>query len=143
MMRAVLRLAAALFLVQAGFHGYTAAMPLALARVGRPDGEIGLIVGTAALIQIPAALLAGGLIDRLGGVRLFLVGAAAYVAASLLVLIPGVEPGGSSVPFFVARLLQGFGIGLALPAALSVAPRLVVAARQGLALAFTGLSHNL
>jgi len=143
MMRAVIRLSIALFLVQAGFHGYTASMPLALARAGRPDGEIGLIVGTAALIQIPSALLAGGLIDRLGGVKLFLVGAAAYLAASALLLLPGVDPAGSSAPFVGARILQGFGIGLAIPAALSVAPRLVVAARQGLALAFAGLAHNL
>ena len=44
----VLLLALAMFLVQAGFHGYTAALPLALADAGVPDASIGLIVGTAA-----------------------------------------------------------------------------------------------
>ena len=139
----MIRLSLALFLMQAGFHGYTATMPLALDRAGRPDPEIGLIVGVAALVQIPAAIVAGVLIDRLGGVRLFLTGGIAYVAASVLLATPLADPGASTVPFVVARVLQGIGIGLALPAALSVVPRLVEAARQGFALSMAGLAHNL
>jgi len=140
---AVLRMSLALFLVQAGFHGYTASMPLALARAGRPDPEIGFIVGVAAVIQIAAALAAGVLIDRWGGLRLFALGAMAYLAASILLLLPGVEPAGSTAPFIVARLLQGIGIGMALPAGLSVVPRLVPHFRQGVALAIAGAGHNL
>jgi MFS family permease len=143
MMAPVFRLALALFLMQAGFHSYTASMPVALARGGVADAEIGVIVGIAALVQIPAALVAGVLIDWFGGIRLFLAGGVAYVAASLLLLLPGVEVGASPVPFVVARVLQGIGIGIALPAALSVVPRLVSAARQGVALAFGGVSFNL
>ena len=139
----MVRLSIALFLVQAGFHGYTAAMPLALDRAGRPDSEIGLIVGIAALVQIPAALVAGMLIDSFGGIRLFLVGGVAYVMASALLVLPGVDPAGSTLPFVAARVLQGFGIGLALPAALSVVPSLVAVARQGFALAIAGLAHNM
>jgi predicted MFS family arabinose efflux permease len=139
----VIRLALALFLMQAGFHGYTASMPLALSRAGMADSEIGLIVGVAALIQIPAALAAGGLIDWFGGIRLFLVGGLAYVGGSLVLLLTGADPAGPAWPFVAARVLQGVGIGLALPAALSVVPRLVAAARQGVALSIGGLSHNL
>ena len=125
MMPAVLRLAVALFLMQAGFHGYTASMPLALSRAGRADSEIGLIVGIAAIIQIPAAIVAGPLIDRLGGVRVFVVGGLSYIAASLLLLAPGVDSAGSLAPFVAARVLQGIGIGLVLPAGLSAVPTLV------------------
>jgi len=133
----------ALFLVQAGFHGYTASMPLALARAGRRDPEIGFIVGVAAVIQIAAALAAGVLIDRWSGLRLFALGGVAYLAASILLLLPGVEPAGSTAPFIVARLLQGIGIGMALPAGLSVVPRLVPHFRHGVALAIAGAGHNL
>lgn len=129
--------------MQAGFHGYTASLPLALARTGRLDSEIGLIVGVAALVQIPAALAAGVLIDSLGGIRLLVVGGLAYLAASALLLLPGVDPAGPTAPFVAVRVLQGIGIGLALPAALSVVPSLVAAVRQGFALAVAGLAHNL
>lgn len=139
----MLRLAFALFAVQAGFHGFTAALPLALHAVGIPDPEIGLVVGTAALVQVPAAFLGGPLVDRFGGVRLFAVGAAAYVAAALILLLPGVEPRGSLVPFAIARMLQGVGIAAVLPSALSLVPRLVRPARHGFGLAFVGSAHNL
>lgn len=137
------RLALALFAVQAGFHGFTASLPLALHAAGIPDPEIGLVVGTAALVQVPAAFLGGPLVDRFGGLRLFAVGAAAYVAAALILLLPGVEPRGSLVPFAIARMLQGVGIAAVLPSALSLVPRLVRPARHGFGLAFVGSAHNL
>ncbi len=75
----MLRLAFALFAVQAGFHGFTAALPVALARAGVPDPQIGLVVGTAAIVQIPAAFLAGIVVDRVGGVRAFTWAGLAYL----------------------------------------------------------------
>lgn len=137
------RLALALFAVQSGFHGFTAALPLALARAGVPDPEIGLIVGVAALVQIPAAFLAAALVDRFGGVRLLALGGVAYLAGSGVLLLPGVEPGGSRLPFVVARLFQGAGIAMTLPAALSLVPRLFPRERRGFGLAFIGSAHNL
>lgn len=138
----MLRLSLALFLVQAGFHGFTASIPLALARVGRQDAEIGAIVGAAPLVQILAALAGGALIDRFGGVRLFVVGGVAYLIATALLFVGGVDP--QATPLMVgARFLQGAGFGLAVPAALSVIPRLVPLTRRGVALATAGASHNL
>ena len=139
----VLRLALAVFAVQAGFHAFTASLPLALARAGVPDPQIGLIVGTAALIQIPAAFVAGVVIDRVGGIRAFTAGGIAYLVGCVILLLPGVEPGGPSGPFLVARIFQGIGIAAILPAALSLVPRLVAAARRGFGLAFVGSAHNL
>lgn len=138
----MLRLSIALFLVQAGFHGFTASIPLALSRAGRPDPEIGALVGVAALVQIPAALIGGALIDRFGGLRLFVVGGLCYIGAAAILFLSGVEPT-STVAVIVARMLQGVGFGLALPAGLSVVPRLVPAARRGVALATAGAAHNL
>jgi MFS family permease len=138
----VLRLSVALFLVQAGFHGFTASIPLALARAGRPDAEIGAIVGVAALVQIAAALAGGALIDRFGAIRLFLVGGLCYLVAAALLFVSGVGPEATGA-VVVARVLQGMGTGLAVPSAMSVVPGLVSAARRGVAIATMGSSQNL
>jgi len=139
----VLRLSLAVFLIQAGFHGFTVSIPLALSRAGRPDAEIGAIVGIAPLVQIPAALLGGVLIDRFGGFRLVAIGGLAYIASTAILLLPGVDPATSSVQFVAARVLQGFGFGIVMPAVLSVAPKLVTIERRGVALATVSASHNL
>ncbi|HUP55539.1 MAG TPA: MFS transporter, partial [Methylomirabilota bacterium] len=102
----MLRLALALFAVQSGFHGFTASLPVALARAGVPDPEIGLIVGVAALVQVPAALLAGVIVDRFGGLRVFTIGGVAYLIGCAILMLPGVEPGGPAWPFVVARIFQ-------------------------------------
>jgi MFS transporter, DHA1 family, multidrug resistance protein len=133
----------ALFAVQAGFHGFTASLPVALSRAGVPDLQIGLIVGTAALVQIPAAFVAGVAVDRVGGLRAFSAGGLAYLAGCVILLLPGVEPGGPALPFVVARIFQGMGIAATLPAALSLVPRLVAPTRRGFGLAFVGSAHNL
>ena len=139
----ILRLSVALFLVQAGFHAYTASMPLALTRVGVADASIGLVMGSAALVQIPAALAGGRLVDAFGGGRLFTAGGLAYLAATGVLLLPGVDVAGSLVPFVVVRVLQGIGIGLALPAALSLVPLMVAPARLASSLAYVGAAQNL
>jgi MFS family permease len=143
MMTGVVRLAFALFAVQAGFHGFTASLPVALARAGVPDPQIGLIVGVAALVQVPAAFAAGVIVDRVGGLRVFTIGALAYLVGCGILALPGVEPGGSAAPFVVARVFQGIGIAGILPSALSLVPYLTEPARRGFALAFVGSAHNL
>jgi MFS family permease len=139
----MLRLALALFAVQSGFHGFTASLPVALARAGVPDPQIGLIVGVAGLVQVPAAFLAGVIVDRVGGLRVFTIGGLAYLIGCAILMLPGVEPGGPVGPFILARIFQGIGIAGTLPAALSLVPRLTDASRRGFALAFTGSAHNL
>jgi MFS family permease len=139
----MIRLAIALFAIQAGFYGFTAALPLALDQAGLPDPEIGLIVGTAAVVQFPAAFLAGALVDRFGGTRMIAAGGAAYLLAALLLALPGFDPATNLVPVLVARLFQGVGIATVLPAALSLVPGLVPAVRRGFGLAFVGSAQNL
>jgi predicted MFS family arabinose efflux permease len=139
----ILLLGLAVFLVQSGFHGYTATLPLALSRGGVPDAGIGLIVGMAALVQVPAAVVGGRLVDRFGGGRLFAAGGLAYLAGSLILAIPGVEPEAGLAPFVVARLCQGAGIALTLPSALSLVPSLVPAVRQANGLSVIGAAGNL
>ena len=139
----MLRLALALFAAQAGFHGFTASLPVALARAGFPNAEIGFIVGTAAVVQMPAALVAGMAIDRLGGLRLFFVGTIAYATGALVLLASGVERETATGVLLAARMLQGVGIAAVIPSALSLVPALVTRERQGFGLAFMGSAHNL
>jgi MFS family permease len=139
----LVRLAVALFALQSGFHGFTASLPVALARAGVRDEEIGVIVGLAALVQVPAAFAGGALVDRFGGLRLLAVGAVAYLIGAGVLLLPGVEPAGDRLPFVVARVSQGIGLALTLPSALSLVPRLVAPDRRGFGLAFMGSAHNL
>jgi MFS family permease len=138
----VLRLVAAIFLVQSGYLGYAAAIPLALARGGQSDADIGIVVGTAALIQIGAALVGGVLIDRFGGVRLFVVGGALYAVASALIFVAAADLSALAL-LLVARVLQGIGFGMSAPAAQSVIPGLVSAERRGFAIAASGVANNL
>ncbi len=139
----LVRLAVALFALQAGFHGFTASLPVSLARAGVADEEIGVIVGLAAVVQVPAAFAGGALVDRFGGLRLLAVGAVAYLIGAGVLLLPGVDPAGDLLPFAVARVSQGIGIALTLPAALSLVARLVAPERRGFGLAFIGSAHNL
>ena len=139
----MLRLAFSLFAVQAGFHGFTASLPVALTRAGVSDPEIGLIVGVASLVQIPAAFVGGVVVDRVGGLRVLAIGGLAYLVGCAILLLPGVEAGGPTAPFIVARLFQGIGIAGTLPAAMSLVPRLTGPEQRGVGLAFVGSAHNL
>jgi MFS family permease len=139
----MLRLAIALFLVQAGFHGYTASLPLALSRTGVAAPEIGLIVGVAPLLIVIGTLATGPLIDRLGALRMFGVGAAAYVLGAAILAVPALQDAGASWPFVLARILQGAGYAAAAPAVLSVVPAMVPPKRQGVALAVAGTAQTL
>ena len=136
----MIRLAVALFLVQAGFHGFTASIPVGLALAGRPDSEIGALVGVSSLVMIGGALAGGALIDRFGTMRLFITGGALYVAAAVILFVGGLE---STPGLVVARILQGAASGLAVPASLALVPSLVPLARRGMAIATVGSAHNL
>lgn len=139
----MLRLVVSLFAVQAGFHAFTASLPLALADAGVPDPLIGVVVGIAALVQIPAALVAGGLVDHHGGLRVFVAGGLTYLVACAVMLLPVVDPAGPLLPFVLVRIAQGIGIAAVLPAGLSLVPRLAPRDREGVALAVAGSANNL
>jgi len=84
-------------------------MPLALARAGVEDAAIGLVMGAAAAIQLPAALVGGRLVDTFGAPRLFTTGGILYLLASGVLLLPGVDVEGDLAPFVLARMLQAAG----------------------------------
>jgi MFS family permease len=138
----VLRLVVGLGLTQVGFHLYIASLPIALVAAGRSDAGIGAIMGLAALTQMPAAFVAGGLIDRFGGRLILIAGAAAFLAASAMLASGVAAAGGSIAPLLAVRILQGVGLAACLPAALSLVPGIVPAARHAAAFAVVGVAAN-
>lgn len=138
----MLRLAIALFLTQIGFHAFIASLPLALLDAGRPDALIGAMMGAAAIVQIPAAFVAGGLIDRFGGRAVFLASAVSFLLAAGLLATGLAAPGGSLEIMVAVRLLQGVGLAACMPAALSLVPEMVRPARLATALSLASLAGN-
>ena len=138
----MLRLTIGVGLTQVGFHLFVASLPLALLAAGRPDAAIGAVMGVAALTQVFAAFVAGGLIDRFGGRLVMLGGAAAFLVASALLASGLAAAEGSIAPLVVARVLQGIGLAACMPAALSLVPGLVPVARLAPALAVVGVAAN-
>lgn len=129
--------------LQAGFFGFIASMPLVLDRSGVPDGEIGLLVGITAALQVPAALIGGALVDRFGPVRMLAVGGGAYVFSVIVLLLPEVDPATSLLPFGVARVAQGIGFGVTRPAWLALLPRLITSRRSGTGLGIALAVQNM
>ena len=138
----MLRLTLAVGLASVGFHAFLASLPLALLAAGHPDALIGAVMGVAALVQVGAAFVAGGLIDRFGG-RLALLGAAtSFLAAALLLASGFAAPDGPLAAIVLVRVLQGIGLAAALPAAMSLVPGIVGGARVATALAIVGVAAN-
>lgn len=138
----MLRLTLAAGFAQVGFHAFIVSLPLALLAAGHSDGSIGALMGVAALVQVAAAFVAGGLIDRFGGRLVLLGGATAFLAAALL-LASGVASADGPVANLIAtRVLQGVGLAACMPAALSLVPGLASAARLPTALAVVGVAAN-
>lgn len=140
---ALLYLSSGQIALQAGFYGFIASLPLVLDRSGVSDGEIGLLVGITSAIQIPAALIGGALVDRFGPVRLLAVGGGAYLFSVVLLVLPGVDPAESLLPYGLARLAQGIGFGLTRPAWLALLPRLIRSRRSGTGLGIALAVQNL
>ena len=120
----MIRLSLGAGFARVGFDAYVAALPIALLAAGWPDGAIGALMGVAALTQLPASLVGGGLLDRFGGRLLFLAGAAAFAIASLMLLTGLAAPTGPPAPMVIVRVFQGIGIAVLMPAALSLVPGL-------------------
>lgn len=89
-------------------------------------------------VQLVATLLSGPAIDRWGARLALRLGPALYLGAALIfVVATGVAPLG------VARVLQGLGIALLLPAAYALLPSLVGPRQRATAFGVVGVIQNL
>ena len=95
-------------------------------------------MGLAFGVQLVATLLSGPVIDRWGAGLALRAGPALYLAAAVLfVVAPEV------VPISVARVLQGLGIALLLPAAYTLLPSLVGPRQRATAFGVVGVIQNI
>ena len=117
---------------------FSAALPLYLYRDrGYSLGSVGVLVGLASVVQVVATLAVGPFVDRRGARLAIRLGAACYVLAAALFLTSVWLPA-----IALARVLQGVGIALVIPAVFSIVPMLVSRGFQGAALGAVGAFNN-
>jgi MFS family permease len=132
-------LAAIVFLASFSLFLFSGTLPIYLYRDrGFPLSLVGLLVGLAFGVQLVATLLSGPVIDRWGAGLAMRVGPALYlVAAVIFTVAPGAGPIG------LARVLQGLGIALLLPAAYALLPSLVGPRQRATAFGVVGVIQNI
>jgi len=120
------------------FYLFSAALPLYLNRVlGYSLGTVGALIGLAAVVQIVATLFVGPLLDQRGARLALRLGSASYLLAAALLLVTSWLPA-----IVAARVLQGIGIALVLPAVFSLVPALTRSQFHGTALGLVGAFNN-
>jgi MFS family permease len=139
----MLRLAVSLGLAQVGFHAWIATLPVAMAQIGRPDAEIGVVVGAAAVVSLLAGLLVGALIDRVGGRLIYLAGTALLLAGAVPFALGLADADSSLTLLLVMRLMQGAGVAAVMPSVMTLVPAHVTRARLPTALALVGVAGNI
>ena len=133
------RLQGALIMVGGYFMvigAWEAVLPVMFADRGAGAAETGIAFTVVALPIMLVGRRAGRLADRVGPVRVTMVG---LVAVSLLTMTYGVIPG--VVPIVVAMVLVGFGDGYGFTAAHAVVARAVPEQRQAAALGLMGAAE--
>jgi len=139
----VIRLALAQGFAQVGFHAWIATLPVAMAAVGRADGEIGAVVGAAAIFNLLAALVSGGLVDRFGGRVVYLLGTACYLGAAAPIALGLVTPESSFAALIALRFLQGCGLAAVMPSVMTLLPGTVSRERLPMAVGVVGIAGNI
>ena len=139
----MIRLALAQGFAQVGFHAWIATLPVAMAAVGRADGEIGAVVGAAAIFNLLAALVSGGLVDRFGGRVVYLLGTACYLGAAAPIALGLVTPESSFAALIALRFLQGCGLAAVMPSVMTLLPGTVSRERLPMAVGVVGIAGNI
>lgn len=139
----MIRLAFAQGFAQVGFHAWIATLPVAMAMAGRPDGEIGAVVGAAAIFNLLAALISGGMVDRFGGRAIYLVGSACYLAAAAPVALGVIGPDSPFSLLLLMRMLQGCGLAAVMPSVMTLLPGTVSRQQLPMAVGVVGIAGNI
>ncbi len=139
----MIRLAFAQGFAQVGFHAWIATLPVAMAMGGRSDGEIGAVVGAAAVFNLVTALFSGGLVDRFGGRAVYLVGIGCYLGAAAPVALGMVTADSPFLLLIGMRFLQGCGLSAVMPSVMTLLPGTVSRQRLPTAVGVVGIAGNI
>ena len=135
--RTFLLVGTALGITQLSFYLTSAALPLYLKDLGAAQGRIGLEVGLGNATALLATLLLGPVINRYGSERFLRLGGLTYLVTAAGMLLIGQE---GAVAFF--RALQGIGMALIMPAALTLGTNLAPE-RKATAIGTLGVANTL
>jgi MFS family permease len=133
----LLLLGAALFIVNLGFGMFTPILPQYAARLGidTPALAFAYSLYNVALI---VCLIPGGIIaDRLGRVKAIFIGLVLFSLASLVLVFVKDLP-----QFAAARIIEGVGSALAIPAVLALTADLAPPERRGSGMGFTSTMED-
>lgn len=126
-----MRVFLAFFAFLAAFHGLGPSLPIYLSRLGSPEREIGVLVGTIGIAALISRLLVGRVLRRFPE-RTVMLWAASLFGLSFLALIV-FRP---FWPFFLVRLVQGTAFAFLDTAAIAYAVRIVPVAYRARAISY-------
>ncbi len=131
-------LGASVLLSAFSINVFSGSLPLYLYRSrGFSVDAIGFLVGIAFVVQLVATLFVGPLVDRRGARLAIRLGSGCYLVAALLFLLSG-----TALSIGAARILQGLGFALVVPAAYTMVPNLVAPRFRGTAMGGFGAFIN-
>ena len=110
------------------FEGSQTLLKFRAAEIGAGAGLLGNVISGLTLGVVASALAFGGLVRRVGRVRLAMAG---YVLAAVGLWLATLD--GGAVPFLLGAVLAGLGLGLCLPGLLATTLDAAPARRRGLA----------
>jgi MFS family permease len=130
---------AIVFLASFSLFLFSGTLPIYLYRDrGFSVSLVGLLVGLAFGVQLVATLLSGPVIDRWGAGLALRVGPALYLVAAVIFIVAP-----TAAPIGLARMLQGLGVALILPATYALLPSLVGPRQRATAFGVVGVIQNI
>lgn len=106
--------------------------------LGATSSEAGLAVGLFIMAALPARIVTGMLIEKIGRKRMLFSGLLLFAAATVSYIFIG------SVPFlYLTRIIQGFGWGAATTCTATIVAYIIPVSRRGEGIGYYALSNSL
>jgi len=128
----------ALFVVNLGFGMFAPILPQYAARLGIDTTALGFAYSLYNIALIVCLIPGGVMADRLGRVRTIVIGLVLFALSSLMLVFVKDLP-----QFAMARIIEGIGSALAIPAVFALTADLAPPERRGSGMGFTSTMENI